>query len=961
MTVPTDLVSLPKYLTSRVTVFVMVILACFVGMFIATILRINQAAVLNENPLGSSGLLAITQNRLQNEMGSLQDYLVYMHGQSEQDLKEQLQAQVVQAHGHATYLYNRFQDTLSQSELQSLLVETLRRWRFKQGRGYLFIDDMQGLCILLPSNPSLEGMLLKDNQDDQGTFIMRAILDAVKNPEGAGFARYRWYMPYHGSQMYDKVSYIKYFEPMDWVIGAGDYLEVAQQEIQAKALQRVASMNIGQRGAFTVLDKAGHILYSPTIEASAERQHYTQAENLAFRSLMREMLLISQKGGGFSEYDWFENGNDESITKLALVQDFEPWGWVVIADMYPDEDQIEQAGWLALSSPYVSYIKQISGVTIAVIILLVGLVWRYRLALIKLQQGVSSQASDAQLAFSRTRQELDIAACVFDTSREGIMVTDADNLIVATNPAFTKITGYEQSSVLGKNPRFLSSGQQTSEFYRALWSSLAVFDQWQGEIWNRTKQGDIYLQQMAISVFRDDQKRIKNYIATFSDRSEHVLAEQQLKYLAEYDDLTGLPNRRLLHDRVKQYIDLSEQRGMQKFSLLFIDLDRFKNINDSLGHNVGDVVLKQIAERLNSIVRDVDSVARIGGDEFAILLTVRREEVLSAAANLSERLMKSLSAPIYSDDLELTVTPSIGITLFPDDGNTADTLFRNADTALYHAKEQGRNNYQFYSVEMNEKASSRLRVEHGLRQALEHQEFFLAYQPLYSLIDGRVTGCEALIRWKHEGKLMPPAEFIPLAEEVGLINGIGDWVLHEACRQGAYWREAGVDIPCISVNVSGAQFKESLLTTVTRALEKTGFPGESLVLELTETALMLDTAKTERILLTLQKMGVRIALDDFGTGYSSLAYLKRFPIDKLKIDRAFIDGLPHDSDDKAITASILDVSRHLGLETVAEGVETQEQAAYLTANGCDVAQGYFYSYPLSPDELETVISKSNAI
>jgi len=961
MTVPTDFLSLPKYLTSRLAVFFLVILTCIITTLILCVLWMNQSVFFGHKPLHSPGILAISQDRLQNEMDSLQDYLVHMQNQSEHDLKEQLKDQVEQAHGHATYLYQRFYEQLPQSELQTLIVESLRRWRFKQGLGYLFVDDMQGLCILLPSNPSLEGQVLVDNQDDKGTYIMRAVLDAVKNPNDAGFAYYRWYMPYHGSEMHDKVSYVKYFAPLDWVIGAGDYIELAQQSLQKKVIKRISSIHIGKKGVFTVIDKAGNVLYSPLMDSSSELLHYSQVDDMAFRALMREMIAVSEKGGGFSEYDWLDSASGSSVTKLALIEKFNAWGWVLIADMTPGDGQARQASWLAANSPYFECVQPLFLIALMVVLLLLTLVWRYRHALIALQQGFSNQSDVTQLAFSKNQQDLDIAACVFDTSREGIIVTDANNLIVAVNPAFTKITGYEQASVLGKNPSLLSSGQHTAEFFRALWSSLAVFDQWQGEIWNRSKQGDIYLQQMAISVFRDEQKHIKNYVATFSDRSEHVLAEQQLKYLAEYDDLTGLPNRRLLHDRVEQYIARAEQRWTQKFSLIFIDLDRFKNINDSLGHGVGDVVLKRTAERLTRVVRDVDSVARIGGDEFAILLTVRRGEVLSAAANLSERLMQSLSAPIYSDELELTLTPSIGITLYPEDGNTADTLFRNADTALYHAKAQGRNNYQFYSADMNEKASSRLKVEHGLRQALEHHEFYLVYQPQYSLANGHLTGCEALIRWEHENQAMSPDEFIPLAEEVGLIHGIGDWVLQEACRQGAAWLDAGLDVPSIAVNVSGMQFKESLLPTVTRILEKTGFPGEKLVLELTETALMLDTVKTERILLTLQQLGVRIALDDFGTGYSSLAYLKKFPINKLKIDRAFIDGLPDDIDDKAIAASILDVSRHLGLETIAEGVETEAQASYLMAHGCDIAQGYFYSYPLLPVEFESVISSSNDI
>ncbi|WP_372742838.1 putative bifunctional diguanylate cyclase/phosphodiesterase, partial [Neptunomonas sp.] len=593
-------------------------------------------------------------------------------------------------------------------------------------------------------------------------------------------------------------------------------------------------------------------------------------------------------------------------------------------------------------------------------VFLVLIVWGYGQWLNRLFKCYQADIETKQIRIEVDARALKIASRVFETAREGIMVTDPDNKIVVVNRSFTDITGYTEEDVLGETPKVISSGRHTAGFYGAIWEALDKTGQWRGEIWNRAKSGHVYLEQLSICVFRNEQGDVINYIATFSDVTDKKRTEEQLRYLAEYDDLTGLPNRRLLMDRVAQAIARAKRHELRCFSLMFIDIDRFKNINDSLGHSMGDLVLQEVAQRLQGAVREVDTVSRIGGDEFVVLVAGRGSDIVISAANLAHRILKIVSEPIQEMDLDLVVTPSIGIVSYPADGDNFEMLLRNADAALYHAKSLGRNNFQFYNRSMNEKAYVRLKLENALRQAIEKGNLDLYYQPQYRSGRSEMSGCEVLLRWRHNGEFISPAVFIPLAEETGLILSLGQWVLQQGCRQGAEWLKQGLCVPNIAVNVSACQFRPEFYRTVDDVLRSTGFPPELLVLEVTESALMSDVVITQHLLKKLRKRGVRIALDDFGTGYSSLAYLKKFSLDKLKIDRAFIDGLPNDRDDVALTSSILDVARHLRLETIAEGVETLEQLSFLEAYGCDQFQGFYFSKPVPVSEFEQLINSANA-
>ena len=540
--------------------------------------------------------------------------------------------------------------------------------------------------------------------------------------------------------------------------------------------------------------------------------------------------------------------------------------------------------------------------------------------------------------------KLRLAARVISRSGEGIIISDAKGLIVEVNKAFETITGYSRADALGRNPNFLSSGRQDKEFYRRMWQTLHAEGFWQGEIWNRRKNNEIFPEWLSLSAIRDDGGEITHYVATFSDVTEAKANEARIQHMAHHDFLTGLPNRFLLTDRFKQ-VAAAAERNDTRYALLFIDLDRFKNVNDTLGHSIGDQLLRDVASRLGSIVRGTDTLSRQGGDEFLVLLG--EVETPEAAAIVARKLMQVLGEPFLLDGHPITVTPSIGIAVSPEDGTDLDSLLKHADLAMYDAKQQGRNNYQFFRREMNARSLELLLMESDLRQALRKSEFELHYQPQISVSSGRPQGLEALLRWRHpERGLVSPADFIPMAEETGLILPIGQWVLNTACQQLANWRTNGWPELRVAVNLSAAQFRQQdLLTQVETALAAANLPADALELEVTESILMIDAEGTAKMLNALNAMGVTLAIDDFGTGYSSLAYLKRFSVSTLKVDRSFVNGIGIDGEDAAICSAIIGLARSLRLDVVAEGVETQAQYDWLAKAGCHIIQGYFTGRP----------------
>ncbi len=540
---------------------------------------------------------------------------------------------------------------------------------------------------------------------------------------------------------------------------------------------------------------------------------------------------------------------------------------------------------------------------------------------------------------------LELYASVFEHSGEEIIVTDAENRIVAVNPAFTRHTGYTLDDVRGQNPKILASGLTPRETFHTLWACLNESGFWQGELSDRRKDGTVYPKWASISVIRDAGGGITHYIASFTDISERKAAEERIHQLAHHDVLTGLLNRFSLESRLEQAL-LSARREGAQLAVMFIDMDHFKLINDTLGHHLGDQLLIEVAQRLQTCVRESDIIARLGGDEFVIVLTGLQEGM--AAAATAGKIVETLSRPYLVEHHVLHTSPSLGIAIFPVDGQAADELMKNADTAMYDAKRRGRGNYQFFTAAMTLAAGERLELERGLRRALAENRLELHYQPQVRADDGRVCGVEALVRWNDpEHGMIPPLKFIPIAEETGLIEPLGNWVLQEACWQLAAWRAQGIDGVRMAVNLSAHQLRDpALLDRVRTAMGEHGIGEGELELEVTESVAMDNPERAIKQLQALRGLGVHLAIDDFGTGYSSLAYLKLLPIQTLKLDRAFVRDIETDENDAAISAATLALAHNLGLKVVAEGVETEAQRDFLATHRCDILQGYLYSKPL---------------
>ena len=567
------------------------------------------------------------------------------------------------------------------------------------------------------------------------------------------------------------------------------------------------------------------------------------------------------------------------------------------------------------------------------------------------------QTCRATESLAQNRERL--LGVAFHHSGEAIMITDHDNCIVTVNPAFTELTGYTQEEVVGKNPSMLSAGRTTREEYERMWAAISLKGYWQGEIWDRRKDGGVYPKWLSISVMRDESGEIRFHIAHFSDISAERAAEAKLHHMAHHDMLTGLSNRVSLKDRLEHALALA-RRESSRVALLFIDLDRFKSINDTLGHHVGDELLIAVSQRLRQCVRESDLVARLGGDEFVVMLPGLDQS--AAAASVAEKIVASIGEPYLIGAHTFYTTPSVGIAIYPEDGADGESLMRNADAAMYHAKSAGRNNFQFFDAKMNELAVERLSIEHALRHALSRDEFRLHFQPVIDIRTGRVASIEALVRWQHpERGLLAPGFFIGVAEETGLIQAIGDWVLWAACRQLADFRAAGMADVRMAINISALQMRNGNLPVLAQGIMAAySLQAGDLIFEITESIAMEQPKETERILDQLHAMGIQLALDDFGTGYSSLSYLKLFALDTLKLDRSFVEEIGVDADGQIICDATIGLAHSLRLRLVAEGVETQEQLDYLQARGCHYVQGYLFSRPLPADQILELIKSRNA-
>jgi diguanylate cyclase (GGDEF)-like protein/PAS domain S-box-containing protein len=553
-------------------------------------------------------------------------------------------------------------------------------------------------------------------------------------------------------------------------------------------------------------------------------------------------------------------------------------------------------------------------------------------------------------------EALQLSSMVLHNSSEGMMVTDKNNQIIAVNPAFTNITGYSFEEVQGKNPRMFKSDRQDEAFYRTMWHKIITTGKWQGEIWDKRKNGEIHAKWLTINTIRNNDGSINRYVALFSDITEKKKSEELIWRQANFDTLTGLPNRDMFRDRLGQEVKKSIRAGLP-LALLMVDLDQFKEVNDTLGHAVGDMLLQDAARRIRACVRESDTVARLGGDEFTVVLPEISDH--SHVDDVAQKIISKLAEPFRLGREVVYVSASIGITLYPDDAIDIDALMKNADQAMYVAKNKGRNRSSYFTASLQEAAQTKLRLTNDLRGALSTNQLRIHFQPIVELATGRIHKAEALLRWQHpERGMVGPMEFIPLAEETGLINEIGDWVFKESARWAKLWCNRFGDDFQISVNKSPVQFRAESCHYSAKwfeYLQELGLSGGNIVIEITEGLLLNADTHVADELLRLRDAGIQVAIDDFGTGYSSLSYLKKFHIDYLKIDRSFVNDLETDANDMALSEAIIVMAHKLGLKVIAEGVETQGQRNLLTSAGCDYAQGNLFSNPVSPEEFERLL------
>jgi len=562
----------------------------------------------------------------------------------------------------------------------------------------------------------------------------------------------------------------------------------------------------------------------------------------------------------------------------------------------------------------------------------------------------------------RSDLALRLQSRALDASVNAIMITaptEGGNIIEYVNPAFKRITGYDASEALGHDCRFLQRDDRDQEGLQLIRDALRAGREVSAVLRNYRKDGVLFWNQLYIAPVPDADGLTTHHISVINDVTELIQYQEQLEYQANYDTLTRMPNRNLLRDRLEQALARAG-RVQGRLAVIFIDLDGFKNVNDGLGHSVGDKLLAVIAERLAQCARSSDTVARHGGDEFVVVLSDPADE--NAVMAWMERARIAIAEPMWIDDTELYVGCSMGASLFPQDGNDPETLLKKADLAMYRAKDMGRNTYQFYQPEMNSTVGTRLDLERRLRRALRDGEFLLHYQPQVNLLTEQIIGVEALVRWQDpEIGLIMPGGFITVAEECGLISLLGEWVLREACRQNKAWQMAGLPPVCVSVNLSARQFhQKNIAAQVKAVLEETGLEPQYLELELTESAIMRNADEAAAMLAELRAVGVGLAIDDFGTGYSSLSYLKRFQVDRLKIDRSFVSDIGRNADDEVITSAIITLAHSLQLRVIAEGVETAEQLAFLKQRSCDEMQGYYFSKPLPHESIPALLTMPRA-
>ena len=864
-------------------------------------------------------------------------------------------------------LYSRYQKgEMTETEAADLASNILLSQKIGK-TGYIYCIDTKGIVIVHPHD-EIRGNSFADQE-----FIQYQI------KHKKGYLEYDWVDPGDDTPR-KKALYMVYFKQWDWIISVSSYAEEFGSLLNIEYFrEEILNLAFGKDGYSFIVDIHGNIILHPELSGNLSSIKDRRAD------IIRE--IIKKKEGTLHSKINFKNNKCDEV--LAVFNQIPKLNWIVASVTCKNNIL-----WPLYETRRIFYLNLLLSLMItATVTLMVSssltkplehLIRRFekgaggdftvqaiedrndeigRLAL-SFNQFMSqlAQSRDELVEEIKVRKtteiQLKLFEKVFENVNEGITITDIDGNIEAVNHAFTDITGYSPDEVIGQNPRVLKSDRHDEAFYKNMWDSIIIKGFWAGEIWNRRKNGEAYPELLSISAIGSEKDGDKKFVAVFHDISDMKLKEEQIEHMAYHDPLTGLPNRALLKDRLRKAI-LDAKRMGEMIQVLFIDLDNFKNVNDTIGHAKGDQLLKEAAERMLATIRASDTVSRLGGDEFVIISNHIKstEEMLI----IVERLQSAFQKPFLIDDHSFHITCSIGISMYPDDGENAETLIRNADLAMYQAKYTGKNVYSTFTREMAHKVKARVQLETEMRDAIGKGEFQVYFQPRVNIETFEPKGMEALVRWiKPDGTVIPPIKFIPIAEESGLILPLGQIIFKNAVEGAARVREkTGLDLS-VSINVSARQFENQNFTSmVEEIISETGFPTHDIEIEITESLLLKDNSAVIQRMETLADMGIMTAIDDFGTGYSSLAYIKKLPISVLKIDKSFIDDLPHDSDDMVLVETIVLMANKLHLAIVAEGVETSSQLDALKKMGNMEVQGYLFSPPIPENKfIEWIESKA---
>ena len=832
--------------------------------------------------------------------------------------------------------------------------------------GYVYVLDSKGKVLIHP-NDRVEGT------DVSGQAFVRDQM-ARRN----GYLEYDWRNPGE-PEARQKALYMVYFEPWDWIISVSSYRSEFDRLVVIDDFRdRIKAVPIHGDGYVFVLRNNGDILVGPLAGRSV-----FSIEDSVVKEKTRQVLAMRR---GAFRYISMDSGTGRKRERLVQFQDLRELGWIIGTTVFADdyEKSLIQFRRIMIASTLLTLL-----LAALLAIVMGGYVTRPLTRLMaRIQGGVGANGAEdwntgdevramagryaeimdnvrhysADLEAEvqvreKAESELQIYREMFLNAIEGITVTDADARIIAVNPAFTQITGYSADEAVGRNPSLLRSAHHDEAFFKQMWDRLTKHGAWSGEIWNRHKDGSVCAVWLGISAIRNPAGETTNYIGVFRDITEAKEQEERIRFLAYHDALTSLANRSLLMDRLQRAL-LRIHRENHRAAVIFIDLDNFKTINDSLGHAIGDQLLVAFAHRLGKIMRSGDSLARLGGDEFVVViegdLTPTRIDLFAS------RVFGLLEKPFRVGEHDLHVTMSMGITLAPTDGDDVETLLKNADMAMYRAKDGGKNNYCYYRPEMDAEVRRWHRIHSEIRYGMERNEFRVFFQPKVEPVTGKVFGMEALARWiTKDGEVIGPNEFIRVAEEAGLIEQLDRIILEQACGHTLEWLNAGHDLT-VSVNLSPRHFQAAdLPERIDEILARVGFPPDRLEIEITETAVMADVERSRSHMENLSKRGIGLAIDDFGRGYSSLSYISAFPVDTLKVDKKFVDGILVDDRESALVETIIHMAKRIGIKVVAEGVEEESQVRFLIRHACDGIQGYYYSRPLAPEAFAEYLRGGN--